>query len=134
MSWALIRSAGGGPWAAAPHAPPALARSAARSAGATRQLLGEQNRFLYRGIPVGRIGRIARIHGPVVEAVVVEEHLEERGALQRALDQQLRERIFDVALQGTAQRPGAIVAVQAGLIHDPFLGFGRARHADVALR
>jgi len=50
-----------------------------------------------------------RVHRTVVQLVVLEEDLDERRPRgDCALDQRLRQRIFDVLLQGTPQRTRAV--------------------------
>src|ERR1700681_2615364 len=64
-----------------------------------------------------------RVHRTVVQLVVLEEDLDERRPRgDGALDQRLRQRIFDVLLQGTPQRTRAVAAIAECLIEDPLLG------------
>jgi hypothetical protein len=46
--------------------------------------------------------RFPRVQGAVVQLGVLEEDLDERQGVDRALDQHLRQRIFDALLQGPA--------------------------------
>src|SRR5579864_6760076 len=67
--------------------------------------------------------RLFRIDRAVEELVVFEEDLDEGGARGNcALDQRLRQRVFDVLLQGAAERARAIAAVGQGLVENPLLG------------
>src|SRR6266566_10166761 len=65
------------------------------------------------------------VHRPVVERLVGDNDFQSRGRDDLALDQRLRERVFDVLLQRAAQRPGSVGAVCAGLLQDPARGFRR---------
>src|SRR6185312_10663175 len=122
---ASISAAGGGAACARAARASAVSASSVASPG-RRPLVGKQDGLLRRIGP-----RVA--HRAVVEPVGVEEDFKERRPLERALDQELGERVLDVLLQGAAQGAGAVAAIEAGLVHDPFLGFGGARDGDVAL-
>src|SRR3989442_14188286 len=54
------------------------------------------------------------VHRPVVERLIGDDDFQSRGRDDLALDQRLRERVFDVLLQRAAQRPGSVRAVGAG--------------------
>src|SRR5579863_9881482 len=72
-----------------------------------------------------------RIHRTVKELVVFEEDLNERGARgNRALDQRLRQRVFDVLLQCASQRTSSVAAVGQSLAEDPLLCVVRNRDRD----
>src|ERR1700687_2561117 len=72
-----------------------------------------------------------RVHRTVVQLVVLEEDLDERRPRgDGALDQRLRQRIFDVLLQGTPQRTRAVAAIAECLTEDPLLGRAGYGHGD----
>src|SRR5579862_6867669 len=78
---------------------------------------------------------LLRIDRAVEELVVFEEDFNERGAgSDRALDQRLGQRIFDVLLQCTAQRTRPVAAIGQSLVKDPLLGFVRNCDRDRFLR
>ena len=67
--------------------------------------------------------RLFGVDGAVEELVVFEEDLDEGGAGgDGALDQRLRQRVFDVFLQSAPQRARAVAAVGERLVEDPLLG------------
>src|SRR3954464_13082504 len=56
----------------------------------------------------------------IEEAVALEVDLDERRPRgEGALDERFRERVFDVALDGAAQRTRAVAAVRERLVEDP---------------
>ena len=72
-----------------------------------------------------------RVHRTVVQLVVLDEDLDERRPrVDGALDQRLRQRIFDVLLQGTPQRTRAVAAIAECLTEDPLLGLVGYGHGD----
>src|SRR5712692_11956502 len=76
-----------------------------------------------------------RVHRTVVQLVVLKEDLDERRpGGDGALDQLLRQRIFDVLLQGTPQRTRAVAAVGQRLVQNPLLRLVGHGHRDRALR
>src|SRR5271155_2114558 len=76
-----------------------------------------------------------RIHRTIKQLVVPEEDLDERRpGSNRALDQSLRQRVFDVFLQCPAQRTCAVAAVYQRLAENPLLGFVRDCDRDRLLR
>src|ERR1019366_5097485 len=78
---------------------------------------------------------LLRVYWAVEELVVFEEDLDEGGARgDGALDQRLRQRVFDVLLQGAAQRARTVAAVGEGLVENPLLGIVRNRDRDGFLR
>src|SRR5579864_7948745 len=79
--------------------------------------------------------RLFRIDRTVEELVVFEEDLDERGTRgDRALDQRLGQRVFDVLLQRAAERTSSVGAVGQGLVEDPLLGIVGNRDGDRLLR
>src|ERR1700675_678753 len=74
---------------------------------------------------------LLRVQRTVVQLVVLEEDLDERRPRgDGALDQRLRQRIFDVLLQGTPQRTRAVAAIAVCLTEDPLLGLVGYGHGD----
>src|SRR5260370_37402611 len=66
---------------------------------------------------------LLRVLRTVVQLVVLEEDLDERRPRgDGALDQRLRQRIFDVLLQSPPQRTRAVAAIAECLTEDPLLG------------
>ena len=79
--------------------------------------------------------RLFGIDRAVKQLVVFEEDLDEGGAGgDGALDQRLRQRVFDVFLQGAAERARAVAAIGEGLVEDPLLGVVGYRDGDRLLR
>src|ERR1035441_6823025 len=67
----------------------------------------------------------------VEELVLVEVDLKEGWASGDVPSNQgLRERIFDVALQGAAQRTGSVAAIYKGFVENPLLGLVGDRDGD----
>src|ERR671926_260900 len=58
--------------------------------------------------------------------------LDDRGVAERALDERLGERVFDVLLERAPERPRAVGAVAAGLLDDPALGLLRQADFEAA--
>src|SRR4029077_5949781 len=50
-----------------------------------------------------------------------------------ALDQRFRQRVFNIPLQGPAQRPRAVTAIDQRFIQNPLLGFFVHGDGDVTL-
>ena len=72
-----------------------------------------------------------RVHRTVVQLVFLEKDLDEsRPHGNIALDQRLRQRIFDVLLQGTPQRSRAVAAIAECLTEDLLLGLVGYGHGD----
>src|ERR1700693_5564518 len=79
--------------------------------------------------------RLFGIDWAVEQLVVFEEDLDEGGARgDGALDQRLRQRVFDVLLQGAAERARAVAAIGQSLVEDPLLGIVGNRDRDRFLR
>src|SRR5208282_1549548 len=75
-----------------------------------------------------------RVHRTVIKLVGFEEDLDERRpGSDRALDQGFRQRIFDVLLQGAAQRTRSVAAVGQRLVQNPLLRFVGHGYGDRAL-
>src|SRR5207244_3483354 len=78
---------------------------------------------------------LLRIHRAIVQLIAFEENLDERRARgDRALDQGLRKRIFNVFLERPAQRARAVAAVGERLVEYPLLSFVGYGHGNRLLR
>ena len=81
-----------------------------------------------------RIGGDFDTRRPVIQFIAIDKHFNQRSAFEVTLNQSFRERVFDVLLQGAAQRAGAVRAIGAGLFHDPALCFLRQPHFQAVPR
>src|ERR1700730_14388180 len=79
--------------------------------------------------------RLFRIHGPIKQLIGLQKDLNEGGTRgNRALDQGLRQWVFNLLLQGSTQRTRTVGAIRKRLVENPLLGLIRDGNRDRLLR
>src|ERR1700694_4347880 len=72
-----------------------------------------------------------RIHGPIKQLIGLQKDLNEGWTRRdRALDQRLRQWVFNILLQGATQRTCTVGAIRKRLVENPLLGLIRDGNRD----